>query len=110
VAPPSAILSLQEVDPPAPDRRRNQEARKTAATMLDLLGTLQRDLLGAAASPAATAQLGQLIDAPSADDPALATIQRAIACRAAIELARWDFASPDPASGGDLPEEHMSAG
>ena len=87
-APPMAILTLQEVDPPAPDQSRNNHARKHATALLDLLSALQRGLLADAADPSLTDRLTELLDTPAADDPALAGILRAIACRAAVEIAR----------------------
>jgi len=76
------------------DTPRDRSARRHGQQMLDLLRELQNALLAtgearAALLPAALPHLSNLADnIPEADNPRLALILRAIAVRAAVELAR----------------------
>jgi hypothetical protein len=73
--------------------RRDAAARRRAEAMLEELGGLQRDLLapgGAGADPAGRLRRLAALRAEAEDgaDPALREAVRAVALRAAIELAR----------------------
>jgi hypothetical protein len=83
-----ALLALQEG---AADNSRDRRARRHAQEMLAALRDLQRARLGAWGQDnlAALSGLARLAGAvPAADDPRLVSIVRAIAVRAAVELAR----------------------
>jgi hypothetical protein len=84
---PLAMLASQEIDDP---HLRARTARRQAGAILDTLSRLQASLLGTEEDTAATARLAALATLPTPDDPALATLTRAIATRAAVELARRD--------------------
>ena len=92
--PPAGILSLQEageyqaIDQQADDRARDDCAQRHGKTLLEALAALQHGLLGQGLDPAALDRIVALSDAPQAADPRLQAIMRAIACRAAVELAR----------------------
>jgi hypothetical protein len=73
----------------ASPRRRDQAARRHGRDLLAALTGLQRTLLGHADGGASRASLQALLDdLPSAADPGLAAVLRAIALRAHLELAR----------------------
>ncbi len=79
-----SLLAAQEA---AQDAGRDREARRHGEAVLAELAALQVGLLrggdGELAGLAALVRRG-----PSASDPALAAIQRAVLVRAAVELAR----------------------
>jgi len=68
--------------------RRDRAAREHGAATLDALATLHLALLGGADSAESLARLEQLATLPTAADPRLDAVLRAIATRAAVELAR----------------------
>lgn len=91
----SGLLAMQET---APGSVRDRAARRHGQKMLEALRDLQRVALGATLRSALssadgvddpTQRLADLAATPCpADDPGLAEILRAIAVRAAVELAR----------------------
>jgi hypothetical protein len=85
----SAMLSLQDVDPP---QERDRRARRRGEGLLASLAQLQLALLGDGGAAAALTQLAGLAQ-PSeiAADPALREAIAAIELRAAVELARAEF-------------------
>ena len=75
---------------PADATARDRDARRHGNATLRALASAQAALLGGA-SDAARQSLAVLVrTAPSASDPGLAAVLRAIAVRAAVELARDD--------------------
>jgi hypothetical protein len=82
----ASLLSLQEVeDDPV---QRDRMARAGGEAALDALRDLQLALLMDQDDPEACARLAALATLKPASDPKLAAIVRAIAVRAAVELAR----------------------
>lgn len=67
---------------------RDQVARRRARALLGGLASLQRELLGATADPAALQRLAGLLEGEDGEDPALAEAMRGAALRARIELLR----------------------
>ena len=93
VATPSLLALQEEESNDVADR----EARRHGHAMLAALADLQYSLLGGGRG--GTAQLAALARAaPSAADPRLAAIQKAIQVRVAVELARARAASRAAAS------------
>lgn len=81
----AALLGLQEE---AGAEARNIAARRRAEAMLRELAALQRGVLGGVADRAGLDRLARLGEGAEAADPALRELVRAIALRAAVELAR----------------------
>ncbi len=79
------LLVAQELDDPL---LRDRAARRQAHAVLDSLAELQARLLDGGDDGTTTARLAALARMPSPADPALAGVTRAIAVRAAVELAR----------------------
>jgi hypothetical protein len=83
-----SMLALQAVDEGA---ERDRKARKRATAVVKALTGLQRTLLTEEDPAVALRTLNELATAdPSADDPALGAILRAIVLRARLEVARGD--------------------
>lgn len=86
-AAPAGMLALQEWQG---DAVRDREARRRGEAILAALAALQRALLGGG-DDAALERLAALTeDVPEAADPRLATLVRALALRARVELARHE--------------------
>jgi hypothetical protein len=88
--PAAGLLALQDVLPPAEERRRRAVRRGTA--LLDGLAELQRQLLGGA-DPARTLQhlQAELARSPQAlGEAPLDDVLRAIETRCAVEIAKRD--------------------
>ncbi len=85
----AALLATQELADP---RLRDRAARRHATATLDALAALQAALLdgeaGGAMAGQALGRLAALAGQPAPADRALAALTRAIALRAAVELAR----------------------
>lgn len=81
----ASLLALQAAGGSA---LRDAEAGRRADQLLEELGRLQRGLLGGAEDAAGLARLAQLGRGEDGDDPSLRDVVRAIATRAAVELAR----------------------
>lgn len=86
-----SLLAAQEIDGPADPRRR---AVKRGRRLMDRLDELQLALLTGSLSPDAIGKLRQLVAdrIDLAHDPALARLMRDIDLRAAVELAKIDYA------------------
>ena len=70
-------------------RRHNRDARRRGSALLSALTELQHSLLTDEDLSTNLERLSVLVSAvPQADDPALASIVRSIALRAAVELCR----------------------
>lgn len=81
-----ALLGAQEHAAESP---RDRAARRHGQESLKLLRALQQALLAGEPDPATLTRLAAHAAAmPSADDPRLAAVQRAIAQRVAVELGR----------------------
>ena len=86
----SAMLSLQDVDPP---QERDRRARRQGEGLLQALARLQRALLGEEGQQSVLAELAELSASPEiAANPALREVTEAIRIRAAVELARATMA------------------
>jgi hypothetical protein len=85
----AALLATQELADP---RLRDRAARRHATATLDALAALQAALLGepddGGMGGDALGRLAALAGQPVPADPGLAALTRAIALRAAVELAR----------------------
>ncbi len=82
----SALISLQDIEPPA---ERDRRARRQGEDMLAALTKLQRALLCDEVASEALADLSALsARSEMANDPALRDVVLAIRVRAAVELAR----------------------
>lgn len=80
----SSLLLMQEAKS---NVRQDREARRHGEQLMEQLSALQRGLLGG--DLADLERLSRLVERPiQADDPALASLLKAIQVRAAIELAR----------------------
>lgn len=84
-----AALSVLQEDAAALASRRDAQARQRADAMLDDLGALQRHLLDGAGLPREPLErLAKLRTGEDGADPALREMVRAVALRAAVELAK----------------------
>lgn len=84
----SGLLAMQEAEA---DWVRDRPARRHAQSMLDELAALQRRLLAGDAEPGTLRRLASLArTCPEAANPHLSGVLRAVALRAAVELARQD--------------------
>lgn len=82
----SGLLALQEADAPV---LRDRRAQRRGQDLLAALAALQRALLAGGDPADVLGRLASLAaDLPSASDPRLATVLRAISLRARVELAR----------------------
>ena len=101
-----SLLAAQEYDPDSP---RDRAARRHGQRMLDLLRDLQRAFLdagnpGAPGTSPALSQLADLAeDIPEADNPRLALVLRAVAVRAAVELARRGMTQSEQTARPSIP-------
>ncbi len=85
----AGLLALQAMAPPGPSAaERDAAASHRAEALLEALGRLQRGLLGGALDREALERLAALGTGEDGADPALRAVVRAIALRAAVELAR----------------------
>lgn len=83
---PACMLILQEIGAETPQDRA---AGRHGRALLSALARLQRQLLGAPDDGAALHELAELAaSVPSATDPAVAAVLRAVVLRARVELAR----------------------
>jgi hypothetical protein len=80
-----SLLSLQEAEV---ETVQDREARRHSRAMLDMLATLQRGWLGEGGADALESLARLVRAAPPPRDPVLASVQRAVLVRAAVELAR----------------------
>jgi len=84
-----AGLSVLQEDPATVNSRRDAAARQRADAILDDLGALQRHLLDGDGLPREPlARLAKLGTGEDGADPALREMVRAVAVRAAVELAK----------------------
>jgi len=98
LAPPASVglhglLVLQEAEAGAVQDRA---AERHAESLLNALGLLQRGLLGGGTASVALDRLATMAQAgPTACDPRLAAVVRAVTLRAAIEAARQQCTASD---------------
>jgi len=84
-----AALAVLQEDPAAAGKRRDAAARQRADAMLDDLGALQLHLLDGAEAPREQLErMANLRTGEDGADPALREMVRAVALRAAVELAK----------------------
>jgi len=86
----SAMLGMQEIDPP---QERDRRARRQGEKLLAALSRLQLALLSGADSGAITGELATLAaDVPEPADPNLRDVLAGIRLRSAIEIERCNCA------------------
>lgn len=91
---PAALLGLLAVQEAEGAAARDRDARRRGKQMLDELARLQRALLTGRADRDGLRALAALAaESGDAADPALATLVRAVAVRARVELARLGAAA-----------------